>query len=90
MQRHVEIDGVEIKLGQHHAVQGEWIGQHEILQQLLACWLVVNEKDLAAHAAVGRSPGNGKDGTGNGRLRRVREQELYIYQCTADTRPEDC
>jgi MoxR-like ATPase len=88
MQRHVQIDGVEIKLGQHHAVQGEWIGQHEILQQLLACWLVVNEKDLPLTPRLVGAPGMGKTALGMAGS-RVRQQELYIYQCTADTRPED-
>lgn len=88
MQRQVEIDGIEIKLGQCHAVHGEWIGQHEILQQLLACWLVVNEKDLPLTPRLVGAPGMGKTALGMA-ASRVREQELYIYQCTADTRPED-
>ena len=42
----IEIDGVRLYLSQPDMSEGQWIGQREILQQLLACWLVVDDKDL--------------------------------------------
>ena len=88
MQRQVHIDGVEIKLGHPHAAHSEWIGQREILRQLLACWLVVDEKDLPLTPRLVGTPGIGKTALAMAAARE-RKQELYIYQCTADTRPED-
>lgn len=88
MQRQIEIDGVHLKLGQAHAVSGEWIGQREVLKQLLACWLVVNDKDLPLTPRLVGAPGIGKTALAMAGA-QARGQELYIYQCTADTRPED-
>ena len=37
---HVDIDGVHLRLSEPQPSVGDWIGQSEILKQLLACWLV--------------------------------------------------
>jgi MoxR-like ATPase len=75
-------------LSHAHDDRGEWIGQREILHQLLACWLVVDETDLPLTPRLSGLPGIGKTALGMAGA-RMRGQELYIYQCTADTRPED-
>ena len=85
---HVEINGVRLTLSQPYDSSGEWIGQHEVLTQLLACWLVVDEKDLPLTPRLIGTPGIGKTALAMAAV-RLRKQELYIYQCTADTRPED-
>ena len=84
----VEIDGVRLKLSHPNESQGQWIGQQEILNQLMACWLVVDEKDMPLAPRLVGAPGIGKTALGMAGA-RMREQALYIYQCTADTRPED-
>ncbi|MEX2174084.1 MAG: AAA family ATPase [Pirellulaceae bacterium] len=88
MQRHVEIDGVHLQLCQPHEIAGQWIGQDEVLKQLLACWMVVNEQDLPLTPRLVGMPGIGKTALGMAGAKLLR-RELYIYQCTADTRPED-
>ena len=88
MQEHIDIDGVRLYLGHPDPSAGEWIGQGEILKQLLACWLTVDEKDLPLAPRLLGPPGIGKTTLGIAAA-RVREQELYVYQCTSDTRPED-
>ena len=85
---HVEIDGVRIKLGKPHSAAGQWIGRQEILQQLLACWLTVDKADLPLSPRLVGAPGIGKTALGMAGA-TMRKQPLYIYQCTADTRPED-
>lgn len=88
MQEFVEIDGVRLFLGHPDVSPGEWIGQEEILKQLLACWLVVDERDLPLTPRLVGAPGIGKTTLAIAGAHR-RQQKLYIYQCTADTRPED-
>src|SRR6185436_19274562 len=88
MHRHHEIDGIHLHLSQPHEALGEWIGQGEILKQLLACWIVVDEKDLPLTPRLIGTPGIGKTALAMAGA-QVRKAELFIYQCTADTRPED-
>ncbi len=84
----VEIDGVSLQMSHPNDTGGEWIGQLEILQQLMACWLTVDEQDLPLAPRLVGPPGIGKTALGMAGA-RARQQPLYIYQCTADTRPED-
>lgn len=88
MIEHVEIDGVRLYLSQPDDSSGEWIGQREILRQLLACWLTVDERDLPLSPRLVGVPGIGKTTLAIAAA-RARGQPVYIYQCTADTRPED-
>lgn len=84
----VEIDGVHLKLGHAQRNDFEWIGQTDILKQLLACWLTVDQRDLPLTPRLIGVPGVGKTALAMAAA-KVRNQELYVYQCTADTRPED-
>lgn len=84
----VEIDGVTLTLSRPHDFDSRWIGQDEVLQQLLACWLVVGEADLPLAPRLIGPPGIGKTALGMAAA-KLRKQPLYIYQCTSDTRPED-
>ena len=63
-QSHVEIDGVKLHLCRPHDATGQWIGQQEILHQLLACWLVVDENDLPLTPRLIGPPGIGKTALG--------------------------
>jgi MoxR-like ATPase len=88
MSKHHNIDGINLHLSTPDASPGEWIGQGEVLKQLLACWLVVDAKDQPLTPRLLGTPGIGKTTLAISGA-RVRKQDLYIYQCTADTRPED-
>lgn len=88
MSESVTIDGVNLKLGHPMKNTSEWIGQSEVLRQLLACWLTVDEVDLPLTPRLVGVPGVGKTALAMAAA-QYRKQELYIYQCTADTRPED-
>src|SRR3954471_15201476 len=84
----VDIQGVRLHLSQPHDAAQQWIGQREILKQLLACWLVVDDKALPLTPRLIGTPGIGKTTLAMAGA-AARKQGLYIYQCTADTRPED-
>lgn len=84
----VVVSGVTLRLSAPDLSDQEWIGQGEALRQLLACWLTVDPRDLALAPRITGPPGMGKTTLAMAAA-KVREQPLYIYQCTADTRPED-
>jgi hypothetical protein len=88
MTKHVEIDGVTLHLSPPDPSDGKWIGQQEILKQVLACWVVLDESDLPLTPRLVGTPGIGKTTLAIAAARQ-RGQDLYVYQCTADTRPED-
>jgi len=88
MNEHVQIEGVNLHLASADESESDWIGQTEVLKQLLACWLVVDERDLPLTPRLVGSPGIGKTTLAMAGA-RARKQKLFIYQCTADTRPED-
>ncbi len=88
MTKHVDIDGIRLHLAAPDPSRGDWIGQAEVLKQLLACWLTVDDADLPLAPRVTGPPGIGKTTLAMAGARQ-RHQDLYVYQCTADTRPED-
>ena len=87
-QKSVTVSGVSLTLSPPITGEHEWIGQEEVLRQVLACWLVVGKADLPLAPRIVGMPGIGKTtlamvAAGN------RKQPLYIFQCTSNTRPED-
>lgn len=84
----VEIDGVRLRLAAPLVNRAEWIGQREVLKQLLACWLVVDDEDLPLTPRLVGVPGIGKTALAMAAAAQ-RQQDLFVFQCTADTRPED-
>ena len=88
MNRTHSIDGITLHLGTPDSTSGDWIGQREVLKQLLACWIVVDDRDLPLTPRLVGTPGIGKTTLAIAGARQ-RRQDLFIFQCTADTRPED-
>jgi len=83
-----QVGQVSLRLARPLALRQQWIGDHDILRQLLACWLVVDPEDCPLSPRIVGQPGVGKTTLAMAATQE-RKQDLYIYQCTADTRPED-
>ncbi len=83
-----QVGQVILRLARPIAFRQQWIGDHEILRQLLACWLMVDTQDSPLSPRIVGQPGVGKTTLAMAATQE-RKQDLYIYQCTADTRPED-
>jgi hypothetical protein len=83
-----QVGQISLRLARPLALRQKWIGDHDILRQLLACWLVVDPQDCPLSPRIVGQPGVGKTTLAMAATQE-RKQDLYIYQCTADTRPED-
>jgi MoxR-like ATPase len=84
----VEIEGVTLHLGHPDEIPIRWVGQEEVMRQLLAAWLVVEERDLPMSPRLIGRPGVGKTTLAYAAAKRL-GREVYIMQATVDTRPED-
>ncbi len=74
----VTIDGVTLKLSHPYEGSGQWIGQTEVLTQLLACWLTVDETDLPLTPRLVGSPGVGKTQLAIAAARAQKIAALYL------------
>lgn len=84
----VEIQGVHLNLSTPHEATGKWIGQRDILRQVLACWLVVDPRDVPLSPRLVGAPGIGKTALAMAAAQEM-GKPIYVFQCTSDTRPED-
>ncbi len=86
--RKITVDGVELRLAAPVAQGPEWIGQREVLDQLLAAWVRIDETDLPLNPRLLGKPGVGKTSLACAAAALL-GQEAYVFQATMDTRPED-
>src|SRR3954471_23468281 len=84
----VDIEGVKLHLAHPDELAVQWVGQDELMRQLLAAWMVVNEQDLPMNPRLIGKPGVGKTTLAYAAARRM-GRDVYIMQATLDTRPED-
>jgi len=84
----VTIDGVTIFLGSPIQEIPPWVGQREVLIQLLAAWSRIEETDLPLNPRLLGKPGVGKTTLACAAAREL-GLGIYIAQATMDTRPED-
>ncbi len=82
------IDNVELVLAHPVSAQAQWIGQEDPMRQLLACWLCVADDDLPLTPRIIGVPGIGKTTLAMAAANK-KGHDVYIMQCTSDTRPED-
>jgi MoxR-like ATPase len=79
---------VRLHLAHPDELNVNWVGQDEVMRQLLAAWLVIDEHDLPMTPRLLGKPGVGKTTLAYAAAKRL-GREVYIMQATVDTRPED-
>ncbi|MFX1395839.1 MAG: AAA family ATPase [Promethearchaeota archaeon] len=84
----VTISGVDLYLSEPASVNLEWVGNQDIINELKAAWLVIDEDDIPLNPRILGKPGVGKTTLAYATGRSL-DKDVYIFQCTMDTRPED-
>jgi MoxR-like ATPase len=84
----VEIEGVAIHLAHPDELPIRWVGQADVLRQLLAAWSVVDARDLPMNPRLLGKPGVGKTTLAYAAAKSI-GRDVWIFQATMDTRPED-
>ncbi|MEW6262520.1 MAG: AAA family ATPase [Thermodesulfobacteriota bacterium] len=84
----VNIDGVTLHLSHPEELPLTWVGQQELMDQMMAAWLIVEEGDLPLNPRLIGKPGVGKTTLAYAAGKRL-GREVYLFQATMDTRPED-
>ncbi len=84
----VDIEGVTLHLASPLRSMPAWIGQRDVLLQLLAAWSCFADHDLPLNPRLLGKPGVGKTTLASAAAREL-DLEVYVVQATMDTRPED-
>lgn len=84
----VKIEEVTLHLSHPDELNLTWVGQEELMTQVLAAWMLVDEQDLPLNPRLLGKPGVGKTTLAYAAGKRL-GREVYIFQATMDTRPED-
>jgi MoxR-like ATPase len=84
----VELEGVTLHLAHPDELSIRWVGQEELMRQLLAAWMVVTEADVPMSPRLIGKPGVGKTTLAYAAGKRM-GRDVFIMQATMDTRPED-
>lgn len=84
----INIDGVDLALAHPIEADLNWVGRDDLVQQVLASWLIVDPRDLPLHPRLTGKPGVGKTTLAYTAAKRLKK-EVYLVQATMDTRPED-
>src|SRR5580704_6585573 len=84
----VDIEGITLHLAHPDDFPVTWVGQDELMRQLLAAWMVLNDQDMPMNPRLIGKPGVGKTTLAYAAAKRM-GRDVYILQATLDTRPED-
>lgn len=84
----IEIQGIQLRLAQPDELALQWVGQVELIVQLMAAWSILDPRDLPLNPRLLGKPGVGKTTLAYAAAKRI-GRPCYLFQATMDTRPED-
>lgn len=84
----VVIKGITLHLTEPVKFNIDWVGQDDVKEQLIASWMVYDSKDYPLNPRLVGKPGVGKTTLAYTAAASMNKQ-VYIFQATMDTRPED-
>ena len=73
----VEIEGVTLHLAHPDELTVTWVGQDEVMRQLLASWLVVDPQDVPMNPRLLGKPGVGKTTLAYAAAKRLAARSLH-------------
>ena len=85
----VTIEGIELHLAHPDELEVTWVGQEEAMRQLMAAWMVLDDRDVPMNPRLLGKPGVGKTTMAYAAGRRL-GRDVYILQATVDTVPKIC
>ena len=86
--RTVQVDGIELTLAVPDDHDARWLDYNDYALQLEAAWVRMSDIEPPLNPRLIGEPGLGKTTLACAVGRKL-EREVYIFQCTMDTRPED-
>ncbi|MBX3172059.1 MAG: AAA family ATPase [Candidatus Eremiobacteraeota bacterium] len=84
----VEIQGIKLRVAQPDVLNMQWVGQRELMMQLLAAWSILDPRDVPLNPRLLGKPGVGKTTLAYAAAVQL-GRPCYLFQATMDTRPED-
>src|SRR6476619_1136441 len=88
MLQKINMNGTQLTLATPDTHEAHWMDYNDYLRQLEASWLRLSDDELPLNPRIVGEPGIGKT-TFACAAARGTGREIYIFQCTMDTRPED-
>ncbi len=88
MEKH-NIENIELILSHPDVLTTNWQGEEDVIRQILASWVKIDENDIPLNPRIVGKPGTGKTTVAYHVAKNIINQDVYIFQCTMDTRPED-